>query len=307
MIYHVFANKSNIGDWLSARGIQSALHDYRITELFCDQPFIDETMAALRKAGPSDFVMIGGGGLFMEYFSPFWEAFLDTADRLSYGIWGVGYCDLTEEDSLPSRGLIAKVIRGSRFCYVRDALTRAHHSDMHLAAPTGCPSLMVLEKAVPGSRGLLHVDNYTTVGAQAFAVMDRLGRAFAAATDRAYRRTNNRIRPGGELDLKQCLELYQRSDIVLSSALHGCLVGLASGCKVVAVSGDRKIDSFMQAVGLSDWVLPATELDQLEPLLHRLQDQVWPGERVQALLAANQRVGAEARNLLARLQQRSGP
>ena len=40
MIHHVFANKSNIGDWLSAQGIQTLLHKYcgreKVLEHFCD-------------------------------------------------------------------------------------------------------------------------------------------------------------------------------------------------------------------------------------------------------------------------------
>jgi len=307
MIYHVFANKSNIGDWLSALGIQSALSGLEFSEHFCDAPFIDETMAVLQKAGHGDFVVVGGGGLFMDYFAPFWELFLKNANGFPYGIWGTGYCDLTQEMSLPPRELIEKVITGSRFCYVRDDLTRGHHRDMNLPAATGCPSLMILDKPTHKGRGLLHVDNYTTVGEKAFAVMDQLGREFAQETTRRYRRTNNRIRPNDETELQACLELYRRSDIVLSSALHGCIVGLAYGCKVVAVSGDRKIDSFMESVGLSDWVLAANELEQLEHLLQTQNDQRWPGDRVKELQQANHRVAAETRAILETLGDRPYP
>ena len=73
MIHHVYANQSNVGDWLSARGIQSLLAPRAVTEHFCDEPFVPATLAALSKAGPEDFIVIGGGGLFMEYFGPFWE------------------------------------------------------------------------------------------------------------------------------------------------------------------------------------------------------------------------------------------
>ena len=42
-VYHVFANRSNAGDWLSARGIQSLLGPVSVTELLCDEPFVPET------------------------------------------------------------------------------------------------------------------------------------------------------------------------------------------------------------------------------------------------------------------------
>ena len=66
MIYHVYANQSNAGDWLSARGIQSLLAPLELKKLFCDTPFAPETLAVLREAGPDDFIVIGGGGLFMD-------------------------------------------------------------------------------------------------------------------------------------------------------------------------------------------------------------------------------------------------
>ena len=40
MIHHVFANRSNIGDWLSARGIQALLGPQRVMEHLCDEPFV---------------------------------------------------------------------------------------------------------------------------------------------------------------------------------------------------------------------------------------------------------------------------
>src|SRR5205823_8029379 len=74
-LYHVFANRSNAGDWLSARGIRSLLDAPAVTELLCDEPFVPETLERLSSAGPGDLIVIGGGGLFMDYFEPFWRGF----------------------------------------------------------------------------------------------------------------------------------------------------------------------------------------------------------------------------------------
>ena len=46
MIHHVFANRSNIGDWLSAIGIQSLLGDIPVCEHLADAPCVPETLAA---------------------------------------------------------------------------------------------------------------------------------------------------------------------------------------------------------------------------------------------------------------------
>ena len=74
MIYHIYANRSNIGDWLSAKGIQKLLAPLEITECLCDIPFLEETMEKLSKATEKDLIVIGGGGLFMDYFILFWDA-----------------------------------------------------------------------------------------------------------------------------------------------------------------------------------------------------------------------------------------
>ena len=299
MIYHIFANKSNIGDWLSAKGIQTALSGYSIIELFCDQPFVDDTVTRLESIRPDDFVIIGGGGLFMDYFVPFWKAFRGVSNHVKYGLWGVGFCDLTQETSLPPIFLIEEIVRTSHFCYVRDELTRNHLSKLELAIPVVCPSLLCFPEITPTGRGLLHVDNFSTVGEMAFDQMDELGRKFANDTGRVFLRTNNRIRTGDEKQLRQCLDLYRQSDVVISSALHGCVIGIALGKKLIAVSGDRKIDSFMHAVGLQNWVCSNGDLSRLPMLLDNIEEQNSCDEQVKSFRHANEAIGRTIRTFLA--------
>lgn len=72
-IHHVYANRSNAGDWLSARGVQMLLGDVPIEEHLCDEPFVPETLRSLSTLQRTDIVVVGGGGLLMDYFVPFWE------------------------------------------------------------------------------------------------------------------------------------------------------------------------------------------------------------------------------------------
>lgn len=295
MIHHVFANRSNIGDWLSAKGIQHLL-GLPVVEHLCDEPFVAATLAALAEAGPADVIVVGGGGLFMDYFEPFWAGLsaLKTPARLC--IWGVGYCDLKLEPSHAPVALLRQVIAGCAAVIVRDELTR---DLLALDLPVvPCPSLAVLDRA-PSGHGLLHVDNYTTAGAETYERMDADGRAFAERTGRPYLQTNNRIGPGQEREMQALLDRYAAADVVLSSALHGCIIALAMGRKVVAVSGDRKIEGFMEAAGLGEWVLDLPDVARTSELLERAHQQTDRREILRTAVEGNRAVANRIRALAA--------
>ena len=111
------------------------------------------------------------------------------------------------------------------------------------------------------------------MGAAAYSHMRVAGMRWAETTARTYRETNNRIEPGREDELAAVIRRYTLSDVVFSSALHGCVIALAMGRPVIAVSGDRKIEAFMTAAGLGDWVLCRGDLDRLIPLLDIINRQ----------------------------------
>ena len=297
MIHHVFANRSNVGDWLSARGIQSLLDPPEITEHLCDQPFIDETLAALAAANQQDLIVIGGGGLFMDYFEPFWEGFSEIATRVPFCIWGVGYCDMKRENSRPTQKLIEKIVELSRFCVVRDELTRKYLSRCKIRPPVACPTVTVIE-VQPQQYGLLHVDAYDNVGPKIYEEMNLVGRKFAAQTRRPFREINNIISGGRQSALLNTLNLFAQADLVLSGRLHGCIIALAMGRKVLAVSGDRKIESFMQAAGLGEWVLDGRDIGSLFDRLQALPSQRTPCEFIEAAKKSNYAIAEMVRALI---------
>jgi len=244
MIYHVFANRSNIGDWLSAKGIQKLLFPIEVTECLCDEPFVEETIDKLSEATENDLIIIGGGGLLMDYFVPFWQAFKPISERVPFCVWGIGYCDLKYEETLPPNELIEYILNKSQLNIVRDELTRLRLPECDLPSPIPCPSINVIKPSNEVGSDILHVVNYTTVGADAYDVMYEAATVFAKETGRNYKETNNRIHSDSEKHLEKTLSLYKNANIILSSALHGCIIGVAMGLKVLAVSGDRKIDAF---------------------------------------------------------------
>src|SRR5262249_22118128 len=150
-----------------------------------------------------------------------------------------------------------------RLIAVRDELTRGYLSRCSLSAPVGCPSTVTIAPEPDTGRGLLHVDNYTTAGEDIYETMCAYATEFVRATGRSCRQTNNRIADGSANALGKILNLYRRSDLVLTSALHGCIIALAMGRRVLAVSGDRKLESFMESVGLEHWVCDINEIGAL--------------------------------------------
>jgi polysaccharide pyruvyl transferase WcaK-like protein len=299
VIYHVYANRSNAGDWLSARGIQSLLAPVELKDLFCDTPFAAQTLAVLRDAGPDDFIVIGGGGLFMDYFVPFWEGFLPVARRVPFCIWGAGCCDLKRFQSRPPLQLLTEIIQRSQLCVVRDELTRSFFSDCQLPPPVVCPTVNAVASAGGEQKGLLHVDHYDSVGPENYERMVASAQEFAARTGRTYRQTNNLISAGQNGALQRTLDLYASSDLVLTSRLHGCIIALAMGRRALVVSGDRKVESFMEAAGLREWVCDLNEIETLPARLEELPKQPCPVEWVERARQQNQAVAAQVLSLIA--------
>jgi len=273
MIHHVFANRSNVGDWLSAKGIQRLLAPLPFKEYLCDQPFVPDTLDKLGKAAPGDFIIIGGGGLFSNYFNPFWQGFAAISHLVPYAIWGVGCCDIKMSASLPPRELIEPIVKNSRLCVVRDELTRTFLDSCNLPPAVPCPTLNALEGMHSSSNGMLHADHFDNIGSANFDKVTAITETYAKINGRIYRRTNNLISAGSQSGFNDVMTRYEKSELIVSSRLHGCIIGLALGCNVLAISGDRKVESFMNAAGLADWVCDVNEIDSLTALLERLPSQ----------------------------------
>src|SRR4051812_49204116 len=193
MIHHVFACKSNIGDWLSARGIQSLVSPERVTEYLCDEPFVEATLERLRAVAPNELIIIGGGGLFMAYFAPFWEGLSRIAHRVSFGLWGVGFCDLKRELTRAPEALLRNMVSRSRFCFVRDELTRNYLAAPELPSPVPCPAMAAIEWSDRQGQGVLHASHYGDVGPKAYEVMSSVITDFSRRTGRACGETDNQI------------------------------------------------------------------------------------------------------------------
>jgi polysaccharide pyruvyl transferase WcaK-like protein len=237
----------------------------------------------------------------MDYFTTFWEGIVKIARRVPVCIWGVGYCDIKHEPTLPPQELIEDVIEKSEICAVRDEYTRNRLARFTLPPAVGCPSLCALDTVREPGAGILHVDNYTTVGPAAYDAMEDFAHKVAARHGVPFRKTNNRISAGDDVALDTVLKRYADSEIVLSSALHGCIIGVGMGRKVVAVSGDRKIDSFMNSAGLGQWVCEANEVESLACLWDLLPKQELGQEYVEQSREQNCSIAIQVNDLAVRV------
>ncbi|MEO5961201.1 MAG: polysaccharide pyruvyl transferase family protein, partial [Opitutaceae bacterium] len=148
----------------------------------------------------------------------------------------------------------------------------------------------------------LHVDHFDNVGAEIYERMVVVAEDFAKRTGRNYRTTNNLIPVGANDALKKTLDLYASADLVLTSRLHGCIIALAMGRRVLAVSGDHKVESFMNAAGLGEWVCDLEEMKEFSNRLDALPGQRIPADFMERSRGQNRAVALQVRALLAKGQ-----
>jgi polysaccharide pyruvyl transferase WcaK-like protein len=272
VIHHVFACKSNIGDWLSARAIQVLLAPLPVVEHLCDAPFRDRALSALQRLSPTDTIVIGGGGLLMDYFDPFWAALLPIAARVPTVIWGVGLCDHEHGESRPDRSVVQSVFAAAKVASVRDDLTVAF-LDGRVEGPVACPSMTLLSPAAAARPGVLHVHHRGLGTEDRYLAIRSTLAEFAASVGGALDELNNRIPDGDARAMDAMLDRYRAADVVVSSRLHGCIIAVALGKKTLAIPGDRKVESFMHAAGLADWIWRDGSADTLSSMLRALPGQ----------------------------------
>ena len=291
MIYHIYANQSNIGDWLSAQGIQSTFRGLPVKHYFCDTPFVQETAAALSEADERDFIIIGGGGLFMDYFAPFWKSFLPISRRVPFCIWGAGCCDVKRKTSRIQSDLLNEILPRSEFCIVRDELSRSALPQIELPPPVPCPAFLAVDTQDAVGKRVLNVVHPDIVSGPLSTRIKDLCRGFAERTGREFSQTNNWIEPGDLNSLNKVVSLYASSDLVVTSRLHGCIIALALGRKLIALSGDHKVEAFMQVAHLQKWVLDLSDVESLPEKLDRLHEQILPVSFIASTREKNRHIG----------------
>lgn len=179
-------------------------------------------------------------------------------------------------------------------------MTRDFLAGCSLGDPVPCPSLALLGKAPLPGHGVLHVASYEESKPEIYEKTRAAAERYAAKTGREFREINNRIRSDSRQDLEELIQIYMNSDVIVSARLHGCIIGLALGRRVVAVSCDRKIESFMKMAGLEDWVLDYSAVDELPERLVELERQKTVSGFLEQSVSENRKVAVRVFELCGR-------
>lgn len=248
-ICYLSADAGNIGDRVSTLGVEY-LAGARGAELFASRVALQGTSKALhrlRSHRPKSRIIIGGGGLLQDCFTPFWRELIATG--FEFELFGVGANEMTGARRLPPDSLMEEIFYRARSLHVRDNWTRdLIQRNRSKAVSVGiCPSVNFLvarygHPMIPRRDYLLYVEHPVDVrmaggdplrhGAILKEVARRLGLQFDH-TDHIRQSLDN------------LMQRYQRARYVVSSRLHGCIFSYAAARPFLPIVSDQKSAAFV--------------------------------------------------------------
>jgi hypothetical protein len=274
-----YSANRNIGNYLPVLAIHQMLDQeldvWNIHKSPVDWEFVHKNY---------DQVIVGGAGLLHSVFEKFWVD-LEKNCKLPIIIWGIGVC-LPDNDSVKGvpKEVVQSVFSRAVYANVRDELTRDFYSLSPEISITACPTLV-------------HVDNNFKVAAK-----DGLGKDILHSSHVDLEPTSTTpeikqiITAAGfdysftenietkEYPLKNILKMYQKSDFVVTTRLHGAIIAYAFKRPYIAISYDPKIAAFHRLYGGGVCI---TDVNQLAQTLKSDQFKI-PSEHAKELVKVRQ-------------------
>jgi len=225
-----YSANRNIGNYLPVLAIHQMLDQeldtWNIHKSPVDWDFVHKNYTA---------VIVGGAGLLHSVFEKFWVD-LEKNCKLPIIIWGIGVC-LPDNDQVKGvpKQVVQSVFSKAKFANIRDELTRDFYELDPGISITACPTLVhiannfkVEAKKVSGNKVLhsSHVDLEPT------------------STTPQIKRIIEEKYP-----LKKILNMYQESDYVITTRLHGAIIAYAFKRPYIAISFDPKVAAFNKLYG----------------------------------------------------------
>jgi len=305
MLYYISANKVNIGDFLSNLGIRKLLGVQGIN-LYCDRPYIERTKKVIRGAQSNDVFILGGGGLFKDYFMPLWNEIYRNRKQLRYVLWGIGINEtkrpslkhILSQKFMPKTIFLKKwkeIVRNSIISSFRDENTYRYFRRMNNSFKTGYPSINFIldhKRNLP-KRMLIHSWNQYLLKDAEVETMQKITDVLAYKLDLEKVYTNLMIK--GISELHEWLDRYSSAHITVSSSLHGCILALSLGSKLIAVSRDWKIEGFLQTVNLEEAIC---NIDEIEKKAKHIELQKDVSKRIEKIKKENEYFAQEVKKLI---------
>jgi polysaccharide pyruvyl transferase WcaK-like protein len=209
-----------------------------------------------------DQVIVGGAGLLHSVFEKFWVD-LEKNCKLPIIIWGIGVC-LPDNDSVKGvpKEVVQSVFSRAIYANVRDELTRDFYSLSAEISITACPTLVHVDNnfkvAAKNGQGkdILHSSH---VDLEPTSTTPEIEQIIKAAGFN-YNFTENI--ETNKFPLKTILNMYQKSDFVVTTRLHGAIIAYAFKRPYIAISYDPKIAAFHKLYGGGVCITDVNQLAQ---------------------------------------------
>jgi len=266
-IFHVYANRINMGDLLSALAIKKLSKvDYH--DILWTNGQYRKTIRIIQNLNPEDSIVIGGGGLLKDTFLPLWELILNNYKGNKIILWGVGECinKNVENTGLPDN-IISSIANIATKIFVRDFSTKDRFLRLGTVAEViGCPSTSIARSWKKRSdKYLLHVIHPELLKGT-LEYWRKSVRKLANDLDLQYAEIDHIISTP-LLTSKQKLfftrKYYENASLIVSSRLHGIILGSAQGVPVIPISNDFKIESYWKGTLGGEKVLSINDYDLL--------------------------------------------
>ena len=245
--YHVYANKMNVGDLLSAVAIKN-LSKYDYHDMLWTKGHYKRTTRLLDYLKPEDRIIIGGGGLLKDTFLPLWDLIIKNYQGNKIVLWGIGECinKTVKFTGLPDN-IIASIANIASNIYVRDIDTRDRFTEIGTNVEViGCPSTTIASSWLNrGGKYLLHVVHPDLLKGS-IDFWRKNVRKLALDLNLQYMEFDHIIPSFFSKSQKLLItrRYYENAGMVVSSRLHGIILGSAQGIPVIPISNDFKIESY---------------------------------------------------------------
>lgn len=269
---YVFANKRNIGDYISHLGCREIIQQSG-PFILCSPVgrfFYVRHLQKIAKNNPNCHLIIGGGGLLQGVFADFWEHLL--ASELSFSLVGIGLNRMTGRKEL-TKEMLQRVIGSAKTVSVRDTLTFEQIDSLHPNIMINiCPSVNYLQNISinqtikPVLLHMIHPSDLRLAGIDLSELQQRL-KNISRRLNLDYVEFSNM-----GSDHLEGINLVAQSSVIVTSRLHGAIMSFALGRPFVPLLCDEKIASFLSTHTTTAGVT-AEDISDLESVVSATLDK----------------------------------